>query len=528
MIAWLILGCGGPVEKEPLETPVPAYGELSEEVRLLTRASLDTRGRRPSVEELERVEEDPEALDAMFSEFLQDEGFGRRVRDLYSLHLLTRLDDWDADAEDFGIEDKAQFAASIGEAPLRILERIALEDRSYVEWVTGDWTMADEILGAIYPVDYPEGGSGWLPVSWTDGRPAAGVLSTNAMWWRYGSTAANANRGRANIIAKTLLCVDYLNSTVEFDRDVNLLDEEAVRNAISENPGCLTCHSTLEPLSSFLWGFYYRVISHENTLYRPEQEFMWMDYGTAAPGYFGAPGYTLSDLGWSIAADVRYPVCAVRTAYKSLLGRELDADESDALIQTREDFLAGGLTLRSLFKSVLASEPWRDDAVPRMVSPDLMASQVEALTGFRLVSDGYDLVQTDGKKGLRTLAGGVDGDLVTALASEPGATMLLVHQRLGEAAASHVVESDFGDPEMALLFKHVTPATNPVSGRSAMERQVQDLHRRLFGRSVASDGPEVESNLALWEDLYRIEADTYAAWSGLLAVLFRDPEFLFY
>ncbi len=121
-----------------------------------------------------------------------------------------------------------------------------------------------------------------------------------------------------------------------------------------------------------------------------------MDYGSAATVFFGEPGYSLSDLGWRIAADVRYPVCAVRTAYKSLLGRDLDSDESGSLIQTREDFLAGGLTIRSLFESVLASEPWRDHAPPRMVSPDLMASQVEALTGFRLVSGGYDLVQTDG------------------------------------------------------------------------------------------------------------------------------------
>ena len=43
-----------------------------------------------------------------------------------------------------------------------------------------------------------------------DGRPAAGVLATNGLWWRYRSTASNANRKRANQASRILLCQDYL------------------------------------------------------------------------------------------------------------------------------------------------------------------------------------------------------------------------------------------------------------------------------------------------------------------------------
>jgi hypothetical protein len=48
---------------------------------------------------------------------------------------------------------------------------------------------------------------------WTyaDGRPAAGVLSTNGLWWRYPSTASNGNRKRADTPSRIFLCHDYTN-----------------------------------------------------------------------------------------------------------------------------------------------------------------------------------------------------------------------------------------------------------------------------------------------------------------------------
>ena len=61
-----------------------------------------------------------------------------------------------------------------------------------------------------------------------------------------------------------------------------------------------------------------------------------------------------------------------------------------------------------------------------------------------------------------------------------------------------------------------------------MVRQIQSLHLRLFGHHIAEDGPEVEANLQLWEDLYEVSLTIEEAWAGLLTVLLRDPDFLFY
>ena len=42
------------------------------------------------------------------------------------------------------------------------------------------------------------------------------------------------------------------------------------------------------------------------------------------------------------------------------------------------------------------------------------------------------------------------------------------------------------------------------------------------------NGEEVAANAALWKDLYAVEGDPVAAWTGVLSALMRDPEFVLY
>ena len=162
-----------------------------------------------------------------------------------------------------------------------------------------------------------------------------------------------------------------------------------------------------------------------------------------------------------------------------------------------------------------------------MLSVDQLGSVLEDLTGFRFTNDGYDLLGSD-TYGVRTLAGGVDGVYATKPATQPTATAVLVQARVGEAAAWYAADYDHHNPESARLFTEIDFHETPATGREAMVAQIQALHLRLFGNRVASDGPEVEANLALWSDLYAVDGDKEGAWAGLLSVLFRDPDFIFY
>jgi hypothetical protein len=304
-----------------------------------------------------------------------------------------------------------------------------------------------------------------------------------------------------------------------------------VDDALSSNPACLNCHNSLDPLASYFYGFWW--YDPSNTLeinrYFPEREQRWRDYTGKAPAYYGQPGYDLHDLGQQIAADNRFPECATRQAWQLLLRRDATVDDTDALVTHRDAFINGGLTLKALIRSIVTDPRYlagdTDEAgyVPRkMLTPDLLATSVADLTGYSWTYGAYDLLRND-SVGYRTLDGGADGYDVTKASTSPNATLVLVQERLAEAAAWYTVENE---PER--LFPGLDFTETPDTDRDAMVAEIQALHLRLFGHHVAADGEEVAANLALWSDLYGVEHDPRAAWAGVLSALLRDPDFLLY
>ncbi|MDG1482498.1 MAG: hypothetical protein P8R54_23105 [Myxococcota bacterium] len=541
----LVLGCGsetpdpapspvGDVETTP-EAVTEAAPEALSATRLLIRASLDLRGVRPSIVELEAVEADPSQLDGLIADFLYDERFADQIVALYAEIYQTQ-----SDIPRVGYGDKTsdypRMVASMGQEPLRILAHIADHDLPYTEISTADWTMANEYIAEVWPVDYPEGETGWQQVEYTDDRPAAGILSTNALWWRYTTTYANANRGRANAISRLMFCNDYLLRPIEFDRDVNLLDAGAINEALKTNEGCIGCHSTLDPMASYLWGFYFEPDSPSEldaTYYHPEREYWWQESTDIQPAFYGVPSYNIEDLGQQIAGDSRLPECITEQTFSQLLQRDVTLEDTTALTALREGFLSDELLLRKLIHAIMSRPEYRsaseeDGGTPyKLPRPDLLASQIEDLTGFRFTYADYDMLTTD-TYGLRTLAGGIDGGFVTAPAPEINATMSLVYERLAQAASYYVVKSDKADLENARLFTLIGFTETPATNIEAITAQIQVLHFRLLGTRIEADGPEVAANIELWDDIFEAEGDPAAAWAGLLSVLLRDPEFLFY
>ncbi|MCB9761627.1 MAG: DUF1549 domain-containing protein [Alphaproteobacteria bacterium] len=526
-----LLGLAGCGEPEPTATSAEPHMKA---VDLLRRASLDLRGVLPSVDDIATVEANPDAVEGIIDDYLQDERFGPRVRDLFADIYRTRTENYTLGADDFGLSDDAAFWASVGEEPLYMLSWIAEHDLPYTDLVTADWTMADERLASIWPLERLSSEPGWQQARYTDGRPTAGVLSTNAMWWRYTSTASNANRARANAVSRIFLCHDYLSRPIDFDRNVNLLDQEAVASAIRNNPSCVNCHNSLDPLAGFFFGFFYYddYDAAELTSYHPERELLWRTYTDVTPGFYGEEALTLNDLGRKLAGDHRYVECAVEQVYEGMLRRDAGLDDTDRLTVHREAFLDGGLTLRALFRSVVDDPRYRAGATDtegfvsrKMMTPDQLATAIGGLTGFSLTYAGYDMLRSD-LVGYRTLAGGADGTNVTEAATSPNTTLLLVQERLSQASAWYAAERDATGS--AQLFTKIDFTETPDTDPDAMVAQIQDLHLRLFGNRVEADGPEVTANLELWAQVYEVERDTIDAWAAVLSVLLRDPDFLLY
>ncbi len=495
------------------------------------RASLDLRGVRPTEEEASALLADPSSLDARLAALPDDPRFGWSLALALAPVWGTRADESDAFNRVAAVGNRAALLASIGEEPLRLVAWIADHDRPWTDVVRADWTVADSVLAAAWPVDYPAEETGWRQVPYVDGRPPAGVLATSGLWWRYTTTYGNANRGRANAVSRILLCNDYLERAVPFDPTLDLTDEHAVQDAVLSNPACVACHAAVDPLGAQLWGFYaeFTDVLGEVARYHPEREDHWRAFVTP-PGYFGSPvdGANPGVLGLALAQDPRLVNCAVRRTWGALMQREPGPrDERDLLVH-REAMLAGGVTLRALVRSILRDPAYRaldgDDAPWRLVAADTWASAVEDLTGWRFQVEDGDVMRED-RFGVRSLAGDVRTSGIVARGPSP--TQVEVHERWAQQAARHVARHDADHPDAATLLRDVDVAGDP--GADALRAQIVALHLRILSEVVAPDAPSVDEEVQLWQAVAaRTAGDTVEAWAVVVEYLLRDPAFVVY
>ena len=516
-------------ELVPLEAPL-----------LVRRMCLDLRGTLPSTAELDAVEADAGALPTIRDRYLADAALEERLVSVFGETWHTLVDDVTLQAGEAGFDpaDEYRYVRSVGEEPLRLLAHVGVRDVPFSEIVTADYTMANEVLGALWPLDYPADATGWQVAHYTDDRPAAGVLSTNGLWWRYTTNTSNANRGRAAAIARLLLCFDYLARPVSFEATDQILDDAGTAAATREDPNCVTCHASLDPLASTLFGFWWFEEHHldEMAYYHASREPLGESTLGVEPGWFGTPIGGLADVGEQIAADERFPRCMAQTVAGSLWHRPVEVADFDRISRLTTTFTDGDLRLKALLTAITDDDVYRaggfsaaaSEAVVtrerprRMLTADQFASAIADLTGFTWTWQGYDRLRND-SHGFRILAGGVDGTHVRTPQRDPGLTWALSAKRIAEAAADHAVTTELVDGGEHRLFTRASLDTRP--GDDAFLAELAALHWRLEARRPDAD--RLADDTALWEAVDAASGPA-AAWTGLVSVFLRDPDFLTY
>ena len=538
-MSWLILalGCSVPAEYAEVEStdvtdPADTGTEdgeapteqLAMDAAWLRRVSMDLRGFPPTEDELDALEQDPNSWRTLRDTYLEEDHLNERLVHIFAERWHTRVDVFDIEVFDYGLPATLEYAfeRAVGEEPLRIMSRVVTEDLPWSDIVLADWTMANDILASVWPLDYPSGETGWTVAEYTDGRPGVGVLATNGLWWRYNTDESNMNRRRAAAISKLLLCEDYLVRPVAFSEADTTA--EATADAVHSDPYCLACHASLDPVAASLFGFWWLSLYSEieETTYHPEREALWEQFLGVEPAWYGTPISGLPDLGVSIARDSRFYTCAIETFAEPLWRRATTADDGDLLESLRIQFLRDDLSAKSLIAALTETEPYLD-ASPRMVTHDQFSASLETLAGFRWIYDGFDQLDSDLPKGHRLLLGGVDGEAIRTPQRTPGFTWALVVKRAAEAAASTVVKRELIDEGERIMLLEVTTTDRP--GNPAFTRELQSLHRRLY--SVPADQAWLDDMETLWTDVLASNPAT-VAWQTVLAVMLRDPMLLTY
>lgn len=576
-----------PVKPIPLAAPLRSLAPAAELELLppeahLMRVALALRGGRPSPAELAAVRSDPNALAGIVDGYLAAPEFGALVRDVWNEALLLRVD-----INRFVLPavgplaqrgSEAEYLRDVPEEPLRLIEYVAVNDRPFSEIVTAQYAIASELAIAVWGATplAPDPGAwlpaGWKKVAWDSGQPMAGILSSGALWLRHPSNGTNNHRGQAEVVAEALLCSGFLGRDVPLFNNIDLSNEEVVKTALTSDPGCVSCHQTLDPIASHFFGFprvapgavrkaYERGDECANPErgmcyplgeYREKQAGQWRKKTGRAPNFFGLPSQDLRTLAAQIAEDPRFSMCAARRFYGYLM--QVDPDDlPDASAAALQDvFIASGLQVKPLIKAIVLSDDFRAVAARpgsaaaglvgrKTTRPEQLARLIADLTGFTWTATQTASGQKGGKKGkggkqvpdygevallasdrfgYRAMAGGVEGFQVTEPSFAYNPTRMLVLQTLAAEAAAHVVAQDFAAAKgERRLLQQIDEADTSAP---AVRAQIVGLYARVLGEAVTADSAEVDAAHSLFTR--GLQDGPRRAWTLVIAALLQDPQ----
>ena len=259
-----LFSCSTPKETTDLELPPLKVDEIETQPllqeRYIRRISITLLGRPPYPSEMNvwKTQDIEDVIDDMFS---KPEVFNQ-LTSFFAQWLLTRIEDFNLTYNDYHLDHSLSydFLRSVGEETPRLMSYIAIQDRAWTDIVTADYTISNEILFDIWPLEEvnptdTDNTSSWFLTRYTDGRPAGGVLMTNGLWWRYYTTPNNNNRARAAALMNLFLCENLLLRPIRFTATA-LLEADEINNVIQTDASCIGCHNTLDPLASAFFGFW--------------------------------------------------------------------------------------------------------------------------------------------------------------------------------------------------------------------------------------------------------------------------------
>lgn len=509
----------------------------------LVRASMALKGTRPSLEELQRVHEDPAQIEPIVREYVDSPLFGETVMDIENESLLVRTEAHYISGDSVSGINTEDLETAMFQEPLWLIHDVVMGNRAYAEIVTTDQTMATLHTPLIWEgvsSDYDPEGEPWQPAWHTDGRPAAGILSTSGWNRRYISGKTNAHREAANAASSALLCVTFIDREVELG-DININDEEAIYNAILSEPACVNCHQSLDPLAGFFFGFAQAGIGLDFPIsaWNPET----VDDGhetTGRPtGYFGLGGETLDELGRFIVADPRFSACTARryAAWFSQVPR--DEIPMEAVTAWQGALVDSGMSIKEMSVAIVLSDEfsvsYTDDAEDAesvngllKTRPGQMHRMMDDLIGFTweasLPSSGEDPYRSplalNSQAGFLTLWGGIDSAVKLTPDFSYSATSAATLRSFAAEAAGYAVSTDFArDPTDRDLLRLVEPST---TDEAVLRDQLAWLHQRVLAEFVESDSQEVTQSLRLFNQALALSDNGTTAWKIVLTAFFQD------
>jgi len=471
-----------------------------------------------------------------------------------------------------------------------LIEDIVLSGAPYSEIVTSPTLRVNQVSARVWGAEFDDDGPEWQPFTPEDGRPPWGILSDGAVWIRHVSNGNNYQRARANMVANTLLCENFLTRDIPLGDGIDLSDDAAVADAVNNDPACSSCHQSLDPLGGFIWGFLPTVertdVAQANqeecdtladlnlgrvsqnqlrnevgdaTLCYPIDPWIgdvevdiddmdttkdaWNRFGLRPPGYFGL-GSDQGELGPYISEDPRFNACTVKRFYSYLT--QTDPDEMPIELQDEllEVFESSDLNASALAKAIVLSDPFTatelDGGVVglQVIRPEQYGRLIDDLTGFqwRTHLDAF----TPGP-----ITCGTDGGCIGT--ADLSASDRFGFRTMGGGMDGYRVTTPTHEPTPNRLlvnarfaseaagyavdhnFEAVLTLVSPDTDDEGLVRdQLVVLHARALGEVVAADSEQVSESYGLFTATLDAGGDPSRAWKLVLTAMLQDTSVMFY
>ena len=502
----ILLSCGS--SDNPSSADADLVNPEDPLVTWLSRASVDLRGRRLSSNELTQIAQNPELADSMLDEMLDDPALPEQIAWAWNDVFHTAM--WAPQYDRFGGWEFETWKA-LGWEPMAAIALLVENEQAYTDLVTLTELPLHPKTAELWELESAQSDWHWAPPG--DERPMAGLLSSRVLWMRYTADTFNFNRQRASALSKMFLCADFLDrdGTFEFNALADSLAN--VEEAIRTEPGCISCHSALDPLAAFFGGF-----SELSTdlLLVPYTSYSSVNARWASAlqskAYFGQPGETFSDVGDFVAADPRFTQCAVETLMQGFLGTKPVRDHTFWSVYA--DFQDSGFQLKALAKSIVKSNLYQDTE-PRLLRAHQFHSVLAA------VADAEEGTDTDGLGPLkwswrhRLLYG--EGDDVNILepSKSVGVSTLLMTEWASREMAQRVASAIGSDEPLVALVVDDSEAS--------ARQQISHWMRVMLNLPVENTDSQVDALVTLWKSAGGAD-DLELAYGTVMAALVRHPE----
>ena len=382
----LVTACGRPEPSPPADQAV--------------RVSMVLRGHHPSAEELADLRSETRTLDQLAQDWVSGPAFAETVADWHAQMLLLRHDTTNLLPPIGALEGVGgqAMADAMTEGPLRLIAHHVSQGTPYDAWFTGRMVAVDPVTAKMWGLDHEPEGAHWQISEWPPQVPAAGILADSTLWMRHISSDTNHHRTRANFVHTTWLCEDLAQRTLDLG-ELDLSDPVAVSDALNNDPACIGCHETLDPIASAFAGFDRYILpaeiedAHEAgcvedapfcyplNLYRPAQVPSHQDMALPPPGLAGVPVADLEGLAEALVSDSRFAPCVTRRWLSWSRQQPIHTLDPDEVSTLAAQFVDSGHDLATL--ALASTSDGRLDPLPAQhMRPEAISRDIARLTGF--------------------------------------------------------------------------------------------------------------------------------------------------